>query len=197
MIAPGLATMFAFITTDAKIGRAALQKMLKVSVAKSFNMVSVDNCQSTNDCVFALANGLSGVGITRSQLPAFQKALDFVCEFLAKAIARDGEGASKMMTVSVKGAASQADARAAVKALIGSFLLKAAVYGRDKNTGRILQALGATQIKVNWPKIKFNWQMGPTEDQILVNLAAGNKTAVGWGCDLTEGYVKINADYHT
>ncbi len=196
MIAPGMATMFAFITTDAEIESQLLKKLLKAAVEKSFNMVSVDNCMSTNDCVFALANGLSKSKVINSNSD-FAKALEYVCEYLAKEIARDGEGATKLLTVRVEGAKSFQDARAVVKALIGSFLLKAAVYGQDKNAGRILQAAGTTRARVHWDKIKFNWKMEKKEDMITVNLAAGKFSATGWGCDLTEGYVKINAHYRT
>lgn len=197
MIAPGMATMFGFITTDAEINQPLLQKMLRQAVAKTFNMVSVDNCISTNDCVFVLANGRSGSMVHGQRSRSFYQALEYVCEYLAKAIARDGEGASKLMTVKVSGAASREDARITVKALLNSFLLKAAVAGRDKNVGRILQAIGATAAKVNWDKFKFNWQFGRAEDVIVANLGVGQESATGWGCDLTEGYVKINARYHT
>ncbi|MFA6431430.1 MAG: bifunctional glutamate N-acetyltransferase/amino-acid acetyltransferase ArgJ [Candidatus Margulisiibacteriota bacterium] len=193
MIAPGMATMFAFITTDAQIEAKLFQKLLKSAVEKSFNMVSVDNCMSTNDCVFALANGMAGKAPTKE----FATALDKVCIYLAKEIARDGEGATKLLEVRVKGAKGQKDARDGVKALIGSFLLKAAVYGKDKNFGRILQALGTTKAKVNWNRLKWDWELGDKEDVITVDLAAGKEVAVGWGCDLTEGYVEINAKYHT
>jgi glutamate N-acetyltransferase/amino-acid N-acetyltransferase len=196
MIEPGMATMHAFITTDAKINKGLLNKILKQAVAKSFNLVSVDHCMSTSDCVFALANGLSGTEVKKIK-SEFAKAFEFVCEYLAKEIARDGEGASKLMTVKVSGAKNAKDAKTTVKALVGSFLLKAAVYGRDKNTGRILQAVGATSAKVNWQKFKFDWQIGAKEDIIKVNLGAGKFAATGWGCDLTEGYVRVNAKYHT
>ncbi|MFA5840212.1 MAG: bifunctional glutamate N-acetyltransferase/amino-acid acetyltransferase ArgJ [Candidatus Margulisiibacteriota bacterium] len=197
MIAPGMATMFGFITTDAEIDQALLQKMLRQAVTKTFNMVSVDNCMSTNDCVFVLANGMSGQTANGKRQAEFYRALEYVCEFLAKAIAADGEGASKLMTVKVVGAASWQDARATVKALINSFLLKAAVAGRDKNFGRILQAIGTTDAKVDWDKFKFTWKIGKEEDVITANLASGKEEAIGWGCDLTEGYVTINARYHT
>lgn len=197
MIAPGMATMFGFITTDAEIDQALLQKMLRQAVAKTFNMVSVDNCMSTNDCVFVLANGQSKSIVNGPLSKQFYAALEYVCELLAKAIAQDGEGASKLMTVKAVGAASWADARAVVKALINSFLLKAAVAGHDKNFGRILQAIGTTDAKVDWDKFKFSWKFGAEEDVIAVNLYAGKESAIGWGCDLTEGYVKINARYHT
>ncbi len=200
MIEPNMCTMHAFITTDARIDKRLLNKLLKAAVDKSFNRVSVDNCMSTSDCVFVLANGLSKTEIRKpksEQGKSFIKALEFICEYLAKEIAADGEGASKLMTVNVKEARSEADANKAVKAIIGNFLLKAAVYGRDKNIGRILQAVGSTRAKVNWQKFKFNWKIGSKEDIINVKLGAGKAAATGWGCDLTEGYVKINAKYRT
>lgn len=197
MIAPGMATMLAFVTTDAKIDRRLLNKILKNAVDKTFNMISVDNCMSTNDCVIALANGLSGEQVAGRKSQVFIQAFEYVCEYLAKEIARDGEGATKLLTVKVTGARNEKEARAAVKAVTGSFLVKAAVYGRDKNIGRILQAVGATSLKVNWKKFKFDWKMGSKEDVISVNLGVGKSSAVGWGCDLTEGYVRINAKYRT
>ncbi|NQT29493.1 MAG: bifunctional glutamate N-acetyltransferase/amino-acid acetyltransferase ArgJ [Candidatus Saganbacteria bacterium] len=196
MIAPGMATMFAFITTDAQINKDLFQKLIRRAVAKSFNMVSVDNCMSTNDCVLALANGLSGVRVGRRGAE-FAKGLEYVCEYLAKEIARDGEGAKKLMAVKVSGAKDEKDARAAASAIINSFLLKAAVYGRDKNVGRILQAVGTTSAKVDWDKFKFDWKIGSKEDVIAVKLGVGKAHALGWGCDLTEGYVRINAKYTT
>ncbi|MEE8638681.1 MAG: bifunctional glutamate N-acetyltransferase/amino-acid acetyltransferase ArgJ [Candidatus Margulisiibacteriota bacterium] len=196
MVSPGMATMHAFITTDAKIDKRLLQKILKSAVNKTFNMVSVDNCMSTSDCVYAMANGMSKSEI-RDPRSEFVKAFEYVCEYLAKEIARDGEGATKLMTVKTVGARSEKDAKPVVKALIGSFLLKAASYGRDKNIGRILQAVGTTSAKVNWKKFKFDWKIGIKEDIITVNLGVGKSSAVGWGCDLTEGYVKINAKYRT
>jgi len=199
MIAPGMATMHAFILTDALIEKPLLQKILKQAVDKSFNMISVDNCMSTNDCVFALANGMSKIKVGTGLVPVrdFQKAFEEVCVYLAKEIARDGEGATKLIEVRVNGAKNEKDARSAVKALIGSFLLKAASYGKDRNFGRILQAIGATKVKVNWEKFRWNWKMKKKEDLITVYLASGKSSAVGWGCDLTEGYVRINARYHT
>ena len=193
MIAPGMATMHCFITTDAKIESELLQKYLKVAVDKSFNMISVDNCPSTNDCVFVLANGLSQTNAGKD----FVTALEYVCQYLAMAIASDGEGATKLMTVKVSGAKTSEDAKLAAKSIINSFLLKAAVYGKDKNVGRILQAIGATKAMVNWDKFKFNWKMGTKEDVITIDLGVGREKTIGWGCDLTEGYVEINAEYHT
>jgi len=196
MIEPGMATMHAFITTDAKVNKGLLKKILKQAVNKSFNLISVDNCMSTSDCVLALANGMSKSEIRNSK-SEFSKTFEFVCEYLAKEIARDGEGASKLMTVKVGGAKNEKDAKSVVKAIIGNFLLKAAVYGRDKNVGRILQAVGSTPSKVNWKNFRFNWKIGREEDIITVNLGVGKSSVTGWGCDLTEGYVRINAKYHT
>jgi glutamate N-acetyltransferase/amino-acid N-acetyltransferase len=193
MIAPGMATMHAFITTDAKIEAKLLQKLLRQAVDKTFNMISVDNCPSTNDCVFVLANGLSQTNAGKD----FAKALEYVCEYLAKAIAADGEGATKLMTVKAIGAKTLADAKLAAKAVINSFLLKAAVYGKDRNTGRILQAVGATTARINWDKFKYSWKMGKEEDVITIDLGMGREKTIGWGCDLSEDYVKINAEYHT
>ncbi|MEA3493659.1 MAG: bifunctional glutamate N-acetyltransferase/amino-acid acetyltransferase ArgJ [Candidatus Margulisiibacteriota bacterium] len=193
MIEPNMCTMHAFIATDAKIGKRSLNKLLRNAVNKSFNLVSVDGCMSTSDCVIVLANGESGKPAGKEFIKAFEK----ICEYLAKEIARDGEGASKLMTIKVKNACNDKDAKAVVKAIVNNHLLKAAVYGRDKNVGRILQAVGATKAKVNWKKFKFDWKIGKKEDTIMVDLKAGKKSAAGWGCDLTEGYVKINARYHT
>lgn len=196
MIEPNMATMHAFITTDAKIKKPLLKKILKQAVAKTFNQVSVDHGMSTSDCVFVLANGMSDSEL-RTPNSAFVAAFEFVCEYLAKEIARDGEGASKLMTVKVNGAKNEKDAKAVIKALLNSYLLKAAVYGRDKNVGRILQATGSTAAKINWRKFKFDWKIGSKEDIITVNLGVGKISAIGWGCDLTEKYVQINAKYTT
>ncbi len=193
MIAPGMATMHAFILTDAAINRSSLDKLLKNTVAKTFNMISVDNCPSTSDCVMVLANGAAKTKAGK----AFARAFEQVCEYLAKEIARDGEGATKLMTVKVGGAANEKDAKTVVKEIVNSFLLKAAVYGKDKNVGRILQAVGATKARIDWNKFKFDWKIGKKEDVIKVYLGKGKTSATGWGCDLTEDYVKINALYTT
>jgi len=197
MIEPGMCTMHAFITTDAVIDRRLLQNILQEAVNKSFNLVSVDNCMSTSDCVFALANGMSGVEVEGELVKKFAAAFEKVCIYLAKEIARDGEGATKLMEVEVVRAKDSDDAKKVAKAVIGNFLLKAAVYGKDKNVGRILQAVGSTSAKVNWGEFNFDWKIGKREDKILVDLAAGKSSATAWGCDLTEGYVRINARYHT
>lgn len=197
MIAPTMATMHAFILTDAAVDQKTLQQVVKAASEKSFNMVSVDNCMSTNDCVFLLANGMSGVKVKGAAVKKFAQVVEKVCTHLAKEIARDGEGATKLLEIRAKGARNSAEAKTAVKALINSFLLKAAIYGKDRNFGRILQALGSTSVDVNWEKFKWSWEMKAKQDVITIDLKAGKAEAIGWGCDLTEGYVKINADYHT
>jgi glutamate N-acetyltransferase/amino-acid N-acetyltransferase len=171
--------------------------MLKAVVDRTFNLISVDNCMSTSDCVFVLANGQSGVKLSGRLVEDFMAGLEFVCRYLAKEIARDGEGATKLFVAKVLGARDEGDARKVAKALIRNDLLKAAVYGKDRNVGRILAAVGATDAKVDWDKFKFTWKMGRKEDIIAVDLAAGNASLEAWGCDLTEGYIKINAAYCT
>jgi len=193
MIHPNMATMHAFITTDAAIARPLLQKYLKQAVNISFNMITVDQCQSTNDCVFALANGLSGKKASKN----FYSALEKVCVYLAKEIARDGEGATQLIEVRVTGARNEAEARVAARAIAGSDLLKCAVYGRDLNLGRVFAAVGSTKAKINQDRMKADMRFGKKETIVTCDLGVGKASAVAWGCDLTEGYIKINAEYHT
>ncbi|MBN3033826.1 MAG: bifunctional glutamate N-acetyltransferase/amino-acid acetyltransferase ArgJ [Candidatus Saganbacteria bacterium] len=198
MIHPDLATMHAFITTDAAVPRALLQKFLKQAVAVSFNMTTVDQCQSTNDCVFALANGLSGSRVTSHGSQArFYKALAAVCVYLAKEIARDGEGATQLIEVRVSGARSDKEARLAARAIAGSDLLKCAAYGRDYNPGRVLAAAGATGVRLDQDRMTADMKFLDKETIVTCDLGVGKASAVAWGCDLTEGYIKINAEYHT
>jgi len=203
MIHPNLATMHAFITTDAVISRPLLQRMLKKAVDNSFNMITVDQCQSTNDCVFALANGMSGVRVEGRGTKKFYEALERVCIYLAREIARDGEGATQLIEVRVSGARNEKEARIAARAIAGSDLLKCAVYGRDHNLGRVLAAAGATGARINPDRMKAGMKFparggqGRKETLVACDLGAGKAKATAWGCDLTEGYVKINAKYHT
>jgi len=198
MIHPNMATMHAFITTDAVVPRSLLQKMLAKAVDNSFNMMTVDQCQSTNDCVFALANGMSGARVqgpgTREK---FYKALEQVCVYLAREIARDGEGATQLIEVRVSGARNEKEARLAARAIAGSDLLKCAIYGRDYNLGRVYAAVGSTSAKLDQDRMKADIKFGKKETIVTCDLGTGKAKAVAWGCDLTEGYVKINADYHT
>jgi len=218
MIAPTMATMHAFITTDALISSKLLQKLLKQVTDLSFNMLSVDNCMSTNDCVIALANGMSGVRVEGIGISKFKKALEHICVYLAKAIARDGEGATKLITVKVVGAHSPKEACLAAKMVVDSDLFKAAVFGKDLNWGRIVAAIGAADVNFDPNEVdvfaeglqiarngigldvskKQISKVFKKKDIIFrINLKAGKHSAEAWGCDLSYDYVKINARYHT
>jgi glutamate N-acetyltransferase / amino-acid N-acetyltransferase len=219
MIAPNMATMFAFITTDAFVSSGKLKKYLFEAVDNSFNMTVVDKDTSTNDCVFALANGMAGNRAFNSkEEKEFKRALEFVCAYLAKEIARDGEGATKLMEVKVEGAKTRDEARSVAHSVAGSDLVKSAMFGEDPNFGRILAAvgysgadvrpdlinvfIGETQVAKNGCAIPFNVNVARKHlkgKEISVNIMLGQGThmATAWGCDLTYDYVKINAEYHT
>jgi glutamate N-acetyltransferase/amino-acid N-acetyltransferase len=219
MIAPNMATMFAFITTDAAIPAIILKLYIKEAVSKTFNMTVVDRDMSTNDCVFILANGMAkNRPLLWKDENDFKHALFFVCAYLAKEIARDGEGATKLIEVRVAGARSMNDARLAAKAVAGSDLVKSAIFGEDPNFGRIMAAIGYSgadirQDKVNVmighthvvnggravlsSKTEAAKQLKGKEVVININLGRGKSSATAWGCDLTYDYVKINAEYHT
>jgi glutamate N-acetyltransferase / amino-acid N-acetyltransferase len=213
MIHPNMATMLAFVLTDADLPQAALRAAFGAMVARTFNAITVDGDTSTNDMALVLANGAAGA----TDLAEALAAIEQVMQHLAREIARDGEGASKLLTVRVSGAPSEADALAAARTVAGSSLLKAAIYGNDPNWGRILAALGRagvvfdpTQASVSvqdiavfagqplvFDKAQASAAMRASEVVIECNLAAGNGVGTAWGCDLTEGYVKINAEYTT
>ncbi len=215
MINPNMATMLAFITTDADIPAPKLRQMLKASVDKSFNMVTVDNDTSTSDSVFMLANGFAKGKVDYGQ---FWKALDYVCLELAKMVAMDGEGATKLVEVAVKNAASEKQARLVAKTVVGSNLVKSAMFGNDPNWGRIVCAAGYSKASVKPEKMsvfigskkivsrgigtKFNEKeisglLKKKLVKITIDLGSGKKSATAYGCDLTYDYVKINADYST
>jgi glutamate N-acetyltransferase/amino-acid N-acetyltransferase len=221
MINPNLATMLAFITSDASIDQKALKEALKNAVEKSFNLMAVDTDMSTNDTILILANGLAGnkkIVAGTKDLKKFQSALDRVCIYLAKEIARDGEGATKLIEVKVKGAKNEGDARKVAKALVVSNLLKAAVFGRDPNWGRIMCATGYSGAEIDPDKIsayigkeplvkngmgypfnidKIRKLMSRKKVFFTVDLGMGKSSVTAWGCDLTYDYVKVNARYHT
>jgi glutamate N-acetyltransferase/amino-acid N-acetyltransferase len=226
MIAPnmsptgsGQATLFSFITTDADIHSSNLKNYLKESVDRSFNMTVVDRDTSTNDCVFILANGKArNKALRGNDEREFKQALDLVCIYLAKEIARDGEGATKLIEVRVAGAKSANDAKLIARSVAGSDLVKSAIFGEDPNFGRIMAALGYsgadvkqdhtsvyigdTQV-VNGGKAVFFDQKEAKKHlkgkEVLINIMLGQGTSIAtaWGCDLTYDYVKINAKYHT
>jgi glutamate N-acetyltransferase / amino-acid N-acetyltransferase len=221
MIHPNMATMLAFLTTDADIDQGYMQAALSRAVAISFNLVSVDGDTSPSDTCLLFSNG-AGVGdlITANNplAPAFEAALQSLCIYLAKEMARDGEGATKLIEASVTGAASDEEARELVRLLTTSYLLKSAVYGEDPNWGRIVSVVGRSTVQIAEPGVTVSLcghrvfqDQRPTEFDVTalseamksdtvtieVELGVGGGSATGWGCDLTEGYVKINADYHT
>lgn len=219
MIHPDLATMLAFLTTDADVEAAFLQQALRQAVDVSFNMVSIDGDTSTNDMVLLLANGMAGSEkITSGNGEIFQQALNSVCLSLAKAIARDGEGATRLIEVTVKNAASVTDARSAARTVVNSPLVKTAVHGSDPNWGRILAAAGRSGASVEEEKIdiyigdicmvnngcpvSFNREaavnlLSGLEVSILIDFKLGSAGAIAWGCDLSEEYVTINSQYTT
>ena len=214
MIHPNMATMLCFITTDAKIHSEKLGSYLKNSVNKSFNMISVDMDTSTSDMVIIMANGIGG----EVDENKFQDALDYVCVELAKKIARDGEGATKLIEVEVKNAVSKADADKIAKSVVSSNLVKCAIFGNDPNWGRILCAIGnsAAEFKENLVDIYFgkelvvnngimtNFDLNKVKSimrknmlKITIDLKLGNDCSLAYGCDMGYDYVKINASYTT
>lgn len=222
MIHPNMATMLAFITTDANVEQSLLQSSLSHSVKRTFNQIDVDGDQSTNDTVALLSNGASGAGeLTADDAQnagLFQDALEQVCRNLAKSLARDGEGAQHLITAEVRGAHSSEDALQAARSIVSSSLVKTAVYGRDPNWGRIMMAVGATGIALDESKIAifindihivdegkaiaFNTQsvisaLGESEVKITVDLNVGAGSGEAWGSDLTEDYVVFNSAYTT
>ncbi len=230
MIHPNMATMLAFITCDAVVSSQLWQEMLKRAVDKSFNQITVDGDTSTNDCVIAFANGqsrtsaITKVGKNASQLEAM---LTEVCQYLAKAIARDGEGATCLIEVKVSGALSNQAAETVAKTIAGSSLVKSAVFGRDPNWGRIAAAAGRAGVKFHQDELDIklgeitlmdngqpqefdraaasNYLKQAAEGEYLqtdtvlidVNLGGGSGVGTAWGCDLTYKYVEINAEYTT
>lgn len=230
MIAPNMATMLGFITCDAAVSTSMWHEMLKRAIDKSFNQITVDGDTSTNDCVLALANGQSRTTAMTAQSQNAQKLeamLTEVCQYLAKAIARDGEGATCLIEVRVSGAPSVRDASQIAKTIAGSSLVKSAVFGRDPNWGRIAAAAGRSGVKFHQDELNirlgdmvlmqngqpqnFNRNAASDylkqaaageylkEDTVLisVNIGVGSGKSTAWGCDLTYKYVEINAEYTT
>ena len=218
MIAPNMATMLAFITTDAAIDPADLQACLARVVNATFNCITVDGDTSTNDMVVALANGASGVQLTGDALQPFEQGLYQVCEYLAKRIVKDGEGASRIFEVRVSGAADADAARRIARTIAESQLVKTAIHGGDPNWGRIIAAAGraGAPIDVNRARLYLQGTLvfengQPTEyderalveamqtDEVSIVLALGDGDGEAhfWSSDLTAEYVKINAHYRT
>jgi glutamate N-acetyltransferase/amino-acid N-acetyltransferase len=221
MIHPNMATMLGFMTTDAALQPGCLQSLLSGATDVTFNMITVDGDTSTNDMVVAMASGLAGnepLGPNHADWECFAAAFRHVAEHLAKEIARDGEGATKLIEVNVVGASTDYDARAIAKTIVGSNLVKSAVYGSDANWGRIIAAAGRAGVPMNPSTVdirlgditvlqqsapvvfnepKAKEYLDGSEVTIHVDLHGGSGKATAWGCDLTYDYVKINASYRT
>lgn len=221
MIKPNMATMLGFLTTDAAIEPDSLQKALNASIDKTFNCITVDGDTSTNDMVLVLANGMADnepLSEAHADWPVFIELIRTVCEDLAKMIARDGEGATKLIEVSVAGAKNDQEAIQVAKSVVGSSLVKTAVYGADANWGRIIAAIGYSGTAINPETI--DTAIGPiqmlkdsqpvpfSEEEatsylkndtvhISIDLKAGDGKGKAWGCDLTYDYVRINASYRS
>jgi len=223
MVEPNMATMLSFLVTDAAVAPSHLRRVLRRSADQSYNRMTVDGETSTSDTVLLFANGVAGNPELRSSrspnAAAFQDAVDRVTTSLARDLARDGEGATKLVTVEVSGARSDAEAERAARRVANSLLVKTAIFGRDPNWGRILQTVGASRVTMRLPRI---WvRVGGVEvfrrgtsagdgarnraaealesDEILlqVHLGAGRSKARIWTCDLSYDYVRINAEYTT
>ena len=225
MIHPNMCTMLSFITTDACISKEMLQKALSEDIKDTYNMVSVDGDTSTNDTVLLLANGQAGnpkITEEGEDFKAFCQALNYVNTTLAKKIAGDGEGATALFEVKIIGAESKQQAVTLAKSVITSSLTKAAIYGHDANWGRILCAMGYSGAQFDPEKVDLFFESKAGKIQIIENGTAvdyseaeatkilsepevtaiadvkmGDKTATAWGCDLTHGYIEINADYRS
>lgn len=222
MIEPNMGTMLSFIYTDASLPADVLEGCLKRSVDKSFNMIVVDGDTSTNDIVLLTATGASSI---EPQIEEFQMGLDRVMTELAKMIARDGEGATKLIEAHVRGAKTENDARIAAKTIVRSPLVKSAVFGKDPNWGRVVAAVGYSGADIDQDKISLAFASGDdivqlvergnivdsstdvpgslehimAQDEIviMVDIGLGEQSAIAWGCDLTYDYIRINADYTT
>ena len=225
MIHPNMCTMLAFITTDAVISKEALQKALSEDVVDTYNMISVDGDTSTNDTALLLANGMAEnpeIVYGTAEYDEFKKALHVINEYLAKKIAGDGEGATALFEVKVVGADSIEQARILAKSIVCSNLTKTAIAGHDANWGRILCAMGYSGAQFDPEKVDLFFESKAGKIQIIENGTAvdyseekateilseaevtaiadvkmGDVTATAWGCDLTHGYIDINADYRS
>jgi len=218
MIMPNMATMLAFITTDANIDQSIIKKILLDAVNVSFNRISVDGDTSTNDMVVFMANGSSGININDDNIQQFQQALNAISIEMAKSIVSDGEGATKLVTVNITGAHSVTEADLVGKAVSNSALVKTAIYGEDANWGRIMSAAGNSGADIDPSKMSIMFNNVPVvlpsynivleeeaakqvlskpDFNININLNGGKFSSTWWTCDFTEGYIKINASYRS
>jgi len=218
MIEPMMATMLGFVTTDASVPQPLLQRALREAVNTTFNAITVDGECSTNDTVMLLANGRSGASVNEESYAAFVDGLTAVCRELALGIVRGGEGATKLVTVKVTGAASENEARIAAKAIANSLLVKTAIHGGDPNWGRLIAVAGRAGVAFELSRAVVTigtvvlFQHGRPHDEraadaaaylqgkdltLSVDLGSGTASSTVWTCDLSAEYVKINADYRT
>jgi glutamate N-acetyltransferase / amino-acid N-acetyltransferase len=218
MIEPMMATMLGFVTTDASVPKALLDRALRQAVEDTFNAITVDGECSTNDCVMLVANGVSGASVDESSYPAFVAGLTAVCRELALGIVRGGEGATKLVTVTVTGGATSADARKAAKAIANSLLVKTAIHGGDPNWGRLIAVAGRAGVAFDLSRAAVRigstvlFRDGRPYDEaapeaaaylegkeltVSVDLGAGGESSTVWTCDLSADYVRINAEYRT
>ena len=218
MIHPNMATLLAFVTTDAAVDDGDLKRIVSHVAETTFNAISIDGDTSTNDTLLVLANGASGVTPKGADLALFEEGVHTVCADLARMIVADGEGATKVFEVRVRGAESAADARLAARTITNSNLVRTAIHGGDPNWGRVLAAAGRSGARVDDRRASvrigdlFVFRNGApievaeadvralfaaAEIQIEVTLGLGDGQAVAWGCDMSEEYVRINAEYMT
>lgn len=225
MIHPNMCTMLSFLTTDVSISRELLQEALREDVVDTYNMISVDGDTSTNDTVLLLANGMAGnpkITEKNKDYQAFREALNCINTILAKEMAGDGEGATALFEVKVRGAATKEQARVLSRSVVSSNLTKAAICGHDANWGRILCAMGYSGAQFDPEKVDLSFESAAGKIQVMwegaaldfdedaaerilsepvvtavVDIRMGSEEAVAWGCDLTCDYVKINADYRS
>jgi len=218
MIEPMMATMLGFVTTDAAVPQGMLERALREAVDETFNAITVDGDSSTNDCVLLLANGASGVIVDEAAYGTFVEGLKAVCRELALAIVRGGEGATKLVTVNVTGAASSAEARKAAKVIANSLLVKTAIHGGDPNWGRLICAAGRAGVAFDASRAAVTvgtivlFKDGEPHDELApqaaeylkgtdltvgVDLGSGTASSTVWTCDLSAEYVRINAEYRT
>jgi len=221
MIAPNMATTLCFVTTDVAISKPLLARALKAAIGDSLNKLTVDGHQSTNDTAVILSSGLAGNRAIVKKCPRYKKfirALSDLCDDLARQMAHDAEGATRIFKVVVKGGDSEAEAAKAARAVADYPLVKCAVHGGDPNWGRIICAVGSCGVKLNLSRLscklddvtvfknggpaKFDAKkaskvVSQIEHTITVNLGVGKATDFCYGCDLSREYVRINADYHT
>ncbi len=225
MIHPNMCTMLGFLSTDLDISKELLQEALSAVIKDTFNMITVDGDTSTNDTLLIMANGMAGNKKIESKdedYKAFYDALFYVCRFLARKMASDGEGATALFECRIIGAKSKDDARTMARAVVGSNLSKAAIYGHDANFGRFLCAMGYSGAEFDQNDVELSFMskagemkvfdhgtplefdedkatkiLSENEVTVFVNMNEGNEEATAWGCDLTHKYVDINADYRS